>query len=145
MPRNRAKLQTLTRLLSHREQQARQAMAARQQAVEGARAQADELAGMQREYQERLTTTSGAGVRASDLQLWRRFTQSLDDVVAVQGLQVEQLRRELEQAQADCQAARVRSKGGELLEAAEQRREAHDERRQERVAGSDLAARRSRL
>lgn len=145
MPRNRSKLQTLARLLSHREQLARQAMAARQQAVEGARAQADELAGMQREYQERLTGASSAGVQASDLRLWRRFTQSLEDVVAVQGLQVEQLCRELEQAQADCQAARMRSKGGELLEEAEQRREAHDQRRQERVAGSDLAARRSRL
>lgn len=145
MPRNRSKLQTLTRLLSHREQLARQAMAVRQQAAEGARAQADELAGMQHEYQERLNSASGAGVRASDLQLWRRFTQSLEDVVAVQGLQVEQLRRELEQARADCQMARVRSKGGELLEEAEQRREANDLRRQERVEDSDLAARRGRL
>lgn len=142
MPRERSKLQTLTRLLSHREHLARQAMVQRQQAMDNARAQADELAGMQREYQERLNDASGAGVRASDLQLWRRFTQSLDDVVTVQGLQVEQLRRELEQAQSECLAARVRSKGGELLEEAQQRREDQRERRRERVQGSDLAARR---
>lgn len=136
------KLQTLVRLLSHREALAKRGLARRQDAVNGAQSKADELSGLAQEYRERLNATSGAGVRAGDLQLWRRFNQSLEDVVEMQSLQVERLRRELEQAQSECLAALVRRRGGERLEEAEQRRSADRARRRERIAASDRVAHR---
>lgn len=138
------KLQTLMRLLGHREELARRALAERQRAMAGAQSQADELAGLQREYRDRLGTTSSAGVPAGELQLWRRFSQSLDDVVQVQSSQVERLRQELEQAQTACQEALIRRRGGERLEQSRQRRDGERERRTERIAGSDQATRRDR-
>jgi len=142
MPRTDSKLQSLMRLLNHREALAKRQLAARQQAMAGAQAQADQLDGMRREYQERLESASSTGVRAGDLQMWRRFNQSLDDVVDVQTLQVEKLRQELEQAQAACLAALVKRRGGEKLEAARDREQSVLERRRERTDASDQASRR---
>lgn len=142
MAKRDSKLQTLVRLLSHQEELAKRNLAARRQAVAGAAGKRDELAGMQQEYRNRLASAADTGVSAGNLRLWRHFNQSLDDVVDVQGLQVENLRRELEQAQQACRTALVRRRGGERLEAAEQRREAAVERRRERVESSDQAARR---
>jgi len=143
MPRTDSKLHSLMRLLNHREALARRQLAARQEAVAGAQAQADQLDGMRREYRQRLESASSTGVRAGDLQLWRRFNQSLDDVVDVQTLQVEKLRQELEQAQAACLAALVKRRGGEKLEAAQEREERVAERRKERTEASEQASRRS--
>jgi flagellar export protein FliJ len=131
------------RLLNHREALARRQLAARQEAMAGAQAQADQLDGMRREYRDRLESAGSTGVRAGDLQMWRRFNQSLDDVVDVQTLQVEKLRQELEQAQAACLAALVKRRGGEKLEAARDRDEQVLQRRRERTAASDRASRRS--
>lgn len=145
MRKSESKLQTLMRLLSHREAVAKRQLALRRQAVDGARGRKDQLTGLQQEYRQRLSAASGAGVTAGELQLWRRFNQSLDDVVDVQTLQVERLRHELEQAQNVCLAALVRRRGGERLEQAEQRREAELARRRERLEASDRAARRGQV
>ena len=144
MRKSESKLQTLIRLLSHREELARRNLAGRRQAVTGASSRQDELTGLQQEYRDRLADAGGAGVSAGELRLWRRFNQSLEDVVAMQASHVERLRRELETAQSACRDALVRRRGGELLEDAEQRRAAELARRQERVASSDRAARRQR-
>ncbi|MEQ8861306.1 MAG: flagellar export protein FliJ [Pseudomonadales bacterium] len=138
------KLQTLVRLLSHREEQAKRRLAQRQQAVSGAQSKSEQLTELQREYRQRLEGSSESGVRASDLQLLRRFNQSLDEVVEVQSLQVDRLRQELEQAQSDCLAALVKRRGGERLEENRQRRENERARRRERVVASDRAAQRNR-
>ena len=142
MPRTDSKLHSLMRLLNHREALARRQLAARQEAMAGAQAQADQLDGMRREYRDRLESAGSTGVRAGDLQMWRRFNQSLDDVVDVQTLQVEKLRQELEQAQAACLAALVKRRGGEKLEAARDRDEQVLQRRRERTEASDRASRR---
>lgn len=142
MSRTDSKLHSLMRLLHHREALARRQLAARQQAMAGAQAQADQLDGMRREYQERLESAGSAGVRAGDLQMWRRFNHSLDDVMDVQTLQVEKLRQELEQAQAACLAALVKRRGGEKLEAARERDEHILQRRRERTEAADRASRR---
>lgn len=144
MRKGDAKLQTLMRLLSHREAVAKRQLALRRQAMDGACSRKDELTGLQQEYRQRLAAASGTGVTAGELQLWRRFNQSLDDVVDVQALQVERLRHELEQAQSACLGALLRRRGGERLEEAGQRRAAELARRRERVEGSDRAARRNR-
>lgn len=141
MPRN-DKLQTLMRLLSHREELARRNLAARREAVDGAAARAEELSGLKREYEERLSAAGGAGVRAGDLQMWRRFNQSLDEVVDVQAFQVERLRQELEQAQQECLTALARRRGGELLSEARERDETIRVRRKERTLAADHAGRR---
>ena len=142
MSRSDSKLQTLVRLLSHREAQAKRQLAARRQAMEGAESKAEELSGMQQEYQDRLNQASGKGVQSGDLRMWRRFNQQLDDVVAVQAMQVERLREELEQAQSACLAALVKRRGGERLEEAQQRHAATRAKRRERVEASDQANRR---
>jgi flagellar export protein FliJ len=142
MRKSESKLQTLMRLLSHREAAAKRALVHRRQAMDGASSRKDELDGLQQENRQRLAAAGGVGVSARDLQLWRRFNQSLDEVVDVQGLQVERLRYELEQAQSACMAALVRRRGGERLEEAAQRREAELVRRRERVSASERAARR---
>lgn len=144
MARADAKLQTLMRLLSHREAQARQRLAAHREAVAGAEAQAEELSALAREYESRLAAAGGAGLSAGELRMWRHFNRSLDEVVDVQGVQVERLRAELEQAQSACLAALVKRRGGERLEASEKHRQARLERRRERVQASDRAARRDR-
>ena len=144
MARPDAKLQTLMRLLSHREAEARRRLAAQREAVAGAEAQAEELSGLAREYESRLEAAGSAGLSAGELRMWRQFNRSLDEVVDVQGVQVERLRAELEQAQSACLAALVKRRGGERLEASERHRQACQERRRERVQASDRAARRDR-
>ncbi len=136
------KLQTLVRLLSYREALAKRRFAQRQEAVDGAQSKADELGGLAREYRARLSDTGEAGMRAGDLQLWRRFNQSLEEVVEMQSLQVERLRAELEQAQSECLAALVRRRGGERLGENQRRRDDDRSRRRERVATSDRVAHR---
>lgn len=143
--RSRAdKLQTLTRLLSHREAEARQALASRRAAVDGAAAQAEELGTLNREYDERLQASARAGARAADVLLWRQFNQSLCDVADVQGVQVERLEAELVRAQQACFAARARLRGAELLGENAERRQARRERRREERLAAEVAARRRR-
>tara|TARA_Y100001933_G_scaffold229392_1_gene245678 strand:- start:890 stop:1330 length:441 start_codon:yes stop_codon:yes gene_type:complete len=144
MARPDAKLQTLMRLLSHREAEAKRRLAAHREAVAGAEAQAEQLSGLAREYETRLQTAGSAGLNAGEMRMWRQFNRSLGDVVDVQGVQVERLRAELEQAQSACLAALVKRRGGERLEASERHRQASLERRRERVQASDQAARRDR-
>lgn len=144
MPRSDAKLQTLVRLLSHREAVALRALADRQAAVAGASARAGDLSALQQEYQARLHDAGGGGARAGDLRLWRRFNESLDDVVEVQSAHLERLKVELERAQVACLAARAKRRGGERLEdTAQRRRESREQRREQRLA-SEAAARRQR-
>ncbi len=140
----RSKLGTLLRFLEHRERTAQRVLKQRHQAVDGARVKADQLTALQAEYQHRLGEAGETGMRATDLRLWRRFTESLEDVVAVQSAQVAALKRELEQAQAACMAARARRLGGELLQDSRQRREMIVARRKERIETADAASRRGR-
>ncbi len=143
--RSRAdKLQTLTRLLSHREAEARQTLAARRAAVDGATAQADELGTLSREYEARLQHSARSGARATDVLLWRQFNQSLCDVADVQSVQVERLEVELARAQQACFAALARLRGAELLGENQARRQARRERRREDRLAAEAVARRRR-
>lgn len=144
MSKRASKLKALQQLLQHREDLAQRRLGQRRQAVEAACSKAQELDGLQREYHERLSAAGDAGLRASDLRLWRRFTASMGDVVDVQQVQVERLQTQLEEAQQAWLAAHSRRKGGELLEETQQRREAASERRRERVESADAAGRRNR-
>lgn len=144
MDNRTSKLQALKQLLEHREDQAQRRLGQRLQEVEAARSKAEELGGLQREYSERLNAAGGAGVSAANLRLWRRFAASMSDVVEVQGVQVERLRAQLEEAQQAWLGAYSRRKGGELLVEKAERREAARARRSERIESADMAAQRKR-